>query len=1113
MSCFVRRFSLTVILGIGSIIIISIIAQNSLLFFNSALITNPGSNTTSPLSMDVAYTRTDIVTFTNVTSSVGLGGVSGNFFAWGDYNNDDNQDLLVNGGRLFRNNGQPDHTFTEVTGAVGISGGGNGAWADYDNDGYLDFYCTGKDTLYHNEGPPEYKFKDVTVAAGNVSDDYPTTAIGWCDYDLDGFVDMYITNGEDWNDGDPVYYPDFLYHNNGDGTFTDVTAEAGIRNFGGPYYGRGVAWCDYDDDGWPDVYISNYRISQNWLFHNNRNGTFIDVALEKGVAGEESQRVGNTYYGHTVGSAWADLDNDGDLDLFESDLAHKDLYRGPICGDSQLYRNNGASSQFTFTDVRSDSGIPEKNIGGGEDELFVGIAVADFDNDGFCDLFIPQIYDLEYSYSYLYHNNGDWTFTNVSDETGILVWNTYGGAWCDYDNDGFLDLVTGGKGSPEPNTTYEVHLYNNNGNQNSWLQVKLAGNHYNWQGIGVRVKVTANGFSQTRELEGGMGCHSMQNSIPVEFGFGSYSGTAEVEVFWPSGYVQKLEDVQLNQLLKIEEPTLTPDLTFINVNVLEPHPVQGEIVTIEASVVNMGYLMADRAVVRFYDVHAYDGTVPGPGGSGTEIAEAQTITGLDKFNSVKLTTTWDTTDQAGEHDIWVVIEDVEPGEIIITNNAINVSVSIRAENQNPIASLIATPQEDLSPGDYVTFDASNSSDDIAIEYYNFDFGDGNTSRWIVNSIITYQYHIHGKFTASLHVKDTDNEVSTNSAQVLISILAPPQPNRTPEIESFTANPYELQPFEKTKLKIIAHDPDNDELIYHFDSVHGELVGNEHNSAATWEAPEQEGLYEISAKVFDGEEFSEAAFLTITVTRPVTNHAPVINDIDIDPLDVTTKSSVSITVRAYDPDADDELSYIYETTGGSIIGIGSEVTWLAPVEPGLYTITVLVSDLGGLSTEQEITLIVTELNYPPEVVNAEVDPETIKNDRPTSILFTVDIYDKNGLFDITDVTIDLSPLDGKSNQELYDNGRHGDADGSDGIFSYEYTVSSGLSEGRKEVEVTIMDQALSEVTYELTIEVVAGGGSDLKDDSPLPGFGGEGVIMTVVLVSFMIYFSKKKKIGS
>lgn len=1098
----VTLFSFIIItVSMGSSSLVFFQESNSIPYNDQEFVKTNLNNKQLPNSRSTnSSSRDDIVTFTNVTYDVGLSGVSGNFFAWGDYNNDGDQDLLVNGARLFRNNGAPGYSFTEVTSTVGIIGGGNGAWADYDNDGYLDLYTTGTDKLWHNEGPPAYTFEDATVSAGNLSNDYPTTAVGWGDFDLDGFLDIYITNGEDWNDGNPIYYPDFLYHNNGNGTFSDITFSSGIRDFGGPYYGRSVVWGDYDNDGWPDVYISNYRISQNWLFHNNRNGTFTDVAFEKGVTGEESQRLGENYYAHTVGSAWADLDNDGDLDLFESDLVHKDLYRGPICGDSQLYRNNGPTNDYTFTDVRSTSGIPEKSIGGGEDELFVGIAIGDFDNDGFQDLFIPQIYDLEYAYSYLYRNNGDWTFTNVSDDTGVSVWNTYGGAWCDYNNDGFLDLIAGGKGGAEQNTTYEVHLYQNNGNQNSWLHIRLKGGHYNRKAIGVKVTVKTDNFSQMREVEGGMGSHSMQNSIPVEFGFGSYSDPVNVEITWPSGLKQEIENVTLNQLISIDEPKHAPDLQINNLKILESNPIAGDIVTIEATISNFGYIEAESATIRFYD---------GTPSSANEIGTAQEISDLGKFQFTKVNTTWDTTSLAGTYDIWAEIEEVKQPELIITNNALNTTVFIRTENQAPIAVLTAKYPDKILPGDTIEFDGRNSSDDISVEYYYFDFGDENTTDWITNPMLKYQYTFPGKFSATLKVKDSDGMLSTNSAEVSITVTAPPIPNQPPVIERFTANPDELKSLETTNLKVFASDPDSDELTYHFSASFGILTSKSYKSTATWQAPDEEGTYTITATVNDGEFDSEPFKIEIKVIKDIKNHLPMIDKISLTPDLVETDSTVIITVDASDPDTDDVLTFNYGVTGGNIVGTGSTVTWLTPNQPGVYTLTITVADSGGLSIEDSRSIIVSEKDFPPEIVSSNVVPNIVGNHQNNQVIFTVDVEDKNGLFDIYQTIIDLSELDGGNAEIMYDNGKNGDHKAEDGIYTYEYWIPKGLNPGKKSIEISVQDYLLNEVSTELEVTIEEGKRSKETSGSFLPGFDISLLLLCFAAVIIFSSVSKKK----
>lgn len=494
--------------------------------------------------------------FADITEEAGLAGVGGSHISWIDYDNDGYEDILIGSKHLFRNNGPPDWNFTKVTESAGISEskGGFGIFGDYDNDGYLDFH-TGE-MLWHNNG--DGTFTDVTQEAGNICDTFPTPAAAWGDYDGDGYIDLYIANGEYYEDENYTFFPDFLWHNEGDGTFTDVTDEAGIdslhRFWAGEdwCYGRGVAWADYDEDGDLDIYVANYRLCPNFLWQNNSDGTFTDVAQSADVIGKPYALA----YGHSIAASWGDLDNDCHLDLFVANLAHKDPDRGRYCDDSYLFHNNGPPD-WNFTDIRKGSGIPIIPIrkvhpsGYYWDELHDGIGLGDYDNDGDLDLYITQVYDLEFAFSFFYENNGDLTFTDVTEDAKVKLWDCWGPVWCDYDQDGDLDLIVYGS-AKYPIESREVHLFKNNGNNNHWLEIRLIGKNSNRTAIGARVKTVAGDLKQIRQVEGGTG-NGCQHSLILHFGLSTYKNVDTVYVRWPSGLFEYKADIPADQLLVWEE--------------------------------------------------------------------------------------------------------------------------------------------------------------------------------------------------------------------------------------------------------------------------------------------------------------------------------------------------------------------------------------------------------------------------------------------------------------------------------------------------------------------------------------------------------------------------------
>jgi hypothetical protein len=500
--------------------------------------------------------------------------------AWGDYDNDGHDDLLVSGKRLFRNEG--DGTFIEVTASAGIgdSSANGGVWADYDNDGFLDFYATVNNYLpacndssdcvwctvqvtgdgiaecveYHHdhscEGgfcmPPEGvrhhdrlwqnngdgTFSDVSEIAGRPYDFLPSEAAAWADYDNDGYVDLFVANYEtprSWNEGGLSRgNPDFLWQNNGDGTFSDVSEQAGLRAFP-EQCGRGAAWADYDNDGDTDLYVANYRLDFNFLWQNNGDGTFENVSGDTHTAGE----MISGSFGHSIGAGWADFDNDEDWDLFVANLAHPRFIE--FSDQSMLYVNSGPPD-FVFADIRESAQIAYS-------ETHSDPAWGDYDNDGWVDLFITDVY-VGYR-AFLYKNNGDTTFADATYPAGIDLDNGWGCAWADYDNDGRLDLVS-------------RKLWKNNvANMNHWLKVKLHGVQSNRAAIGARVIAEAGGRIMQRQVEGGRGTGN-QSSLTLHFGLGSADKAESIIVVWPSGRQDSHLDVAADQTVTYWEGDQVP---------------------------------------------------------------------------------------------------------------------------------------------------------------------------------------------------------------------------------------------------------------------------------------------------------------------------------------------------------------------------------------------------------------------------------------------------------------------------------------------------------------------------------------------------------------------------
>jgi hypothetical protein len=455
--------------------------------------------------------------------------------------------------RLYRNN--TDGTFTDVTAAAGLKGHGYGmgvAVGDYNNDGHPDLYVTGVggNTLYRNNG--DGTFTDVTKAAG-------VAGSGWCvsacfvDYDRDGHLDLVVTRYLDWDFSANVYcgehkpgyrsycHPNefkpvthLVFHNNGDGTFTDVWKACGFES--APGKGLGIAINDFDGDGWPDIAVANDSFPEQ-LFRNNRDGTFSEVALGVGLAYDED---GKTYAG--MGIDFADYDNDGAPDIFINALASQRY---------ALYRNQKGKA-FEYVSGRSGIGAISANHSGW------GAKFIDYDNDGYKDLFVAQGHVMDnieltnpfqrYREPLLLLANRRGRFEEVS---GAFEgrYAARGAAFGDLNNDGNIDIVVNCNDGPA------LVLKNRGGTGKHWLIVNTTGVRSNRDGIGSRIRVvTASGVTQFGYVSTA-GSYASASDKRVHFGLGQESKVQLVEIDWPSGVRQQIRNVAADQILHVREQT------------------------------------------------------------------------------------------------------------------------------------------------------------------------------------------------------------------------------------------------------------------------------------------------------------------------------------------------------------------------------------------------------------------------------------------------------------------------------------------------------------------------------------------------------------------------------